>query len=369
MRNAITLMLVLLLAACGGGGGSSATAPTTPTADFPPPWIRYEAAWTGNHYLYAGTGPSATLSVGPLPGSAAIGANAVARVEVQLGQAAPVSLTAPNSTDSQGRPQYLFDFGQLSGPGIPIGDCSPDMPIRITVVDVTGFSFVKNMLTCRAGVLQFGAFSDYGSTAVAFSVSAAWALDSVITHRSPAGDVLDSLSAPTPPAFTTTLPAADGDTMDIRTFFPIGSPPTDARIEAGGGTFAESVSGSPRAPDEPFVLLQCCGTRPSTGGSVDAALSLNGVPATADATYTYTLRIVDPATGSVVLSKSDTTYASASIPVQLSPGQVVEADVTPNAAKMYVESWITLGRPNVGAYATSSQTGTPARFRVVCCAP
>lgn len=360
-------MLAVLLGACGGGSSP----PPSPAAEVAGPWVRYQATWTGNHALFAGTAPPATLSVGPLPGDASIGSNAVARVEVQIAQAAPVALTAPNSTDAQGRPQYLFDFGQLRGPGIPTLDCSPDFQIRITVVDVTGFSFVKNMTTCRAGVLQFGAFSDYGTTAAGFSMSAPWGLAGFITHRSPAGDVVDSLYMPSPLAFSTTLPAAEGDTMDIRTTFPRGGAPATARIEGGGGTFAESVAGdSPPAPPEtPFVLLQCCGTRPPGGDSAEVALRLNGVPARADATYTYTLRITNPVTGAIVLNKSDTAFATASIPVQVSRGDVVEVDATPNAAGMYVESSITLGRPYNSAYATSNKAGTSARLRVVCCAP
>lgn len=361
MRNVLILMLTALLWACGGG--------SSPATEVPVPWVRYQAAWTGNQALFVGTGPAATLSVAPLPGYASIGSNAVARVEVQIAQAAPVALTAPNSTDAQGRPQYLFDFGQLRGPGIPTLDCSPDFQIRITVVDVTGFSFVKHMTTCRAGVLQFGAFSDYGTTAATFSISAPWGLDAFITHRSPAGDVLDSLYVSPPPAFSTTLRAGEGDMMDIRTIFPRGGTPATARIE-GGGTFAESVSGdSPPPPEAPFVLLQCCGTRSPVGDGAEAALRLNGVPARADATYTYTLRITNPATGAVLLNKSDTASATALIPVAVSPGDVVEVEAAPNAAGMYVESSITLGRPHNSAYATSNKVGAPARFRVVCCAP
>lgn len=366
MRNILILMLTVLLWACGGGSPS----PSSPAPEVPGPWVRYQATWTGNQALFVGTGPAATLSLGPLPGYDSIGSNAVARVEVQIAQAAPVALTAPNSTDAQGSPQYLFDFGQLRGPAIPTLDCSPDFQIRITVVDVTGFSFIKNMTTCRAGVLQFGAFSDYGTTTAAFSISAPWALDAFITHRSPAGDVLDSLYVLSPPAFSTTLRAGEGDMMDIRTIFPRGGTPAIARIEGGGGTFAESVSGgSPPPPESPFVLLQCCGTRSPAGGSAEVALRLNGVPARADATYTYTLRITNPATGAIVLNQSDTASATASIPVQVSRGDVVEVDATPNAAGMYVESSITLGRPYDSAYATSNKVGAPARFRVVCCAP
>ena len=367
MKALLALVIAALVTACGGGGSAP---PTTPTPEAAGPWVRYQATWTGNHYSTTGSSPPATLSVAPLPGDASIASNAVARVEVQLGQAVPVALTAPNSTDAQGRPQFMFDFGQLTGPGIPTVDCSPNLQIRITVVDVTGFSFVKNMTTCRAGVLQFGAFSDYGSTAAAFSFSALWALDAVVTHRSPAGDVLDSFNVTSPPAFSTTLSAGDGDTMDIRTYFPRGGATVTARIEGGGGTFAESVGGGlPPPPEAPFVLLQCCGTRSPGGGTVDAALRLNGVPARADATYTYTLRITNPTTGAIVLSKSDTASALASIPVQVSRGDVVEVDATPNAADMYVESSITLGRPYDSAYATSNRADTPARFRVVCCAP
>lgn len=366
MRNVLILLLTVLLSACGGGSPS----PSSPATEVPGPWVRYQATWTGNEALFVGTGPPATLSVGPLPGYASIGSNAVARVEVQIAQAAPVALTTPNSTDAQGRPQYLFDFGQLRGAGIPTLGCSPDFQIRITVVDVTGFSYVKHMTTCRAGVLQFGAFSDYGTTAAAFSLSAPWGLAAFITHRSPAGEVLDSLYVPLPPAFSTTLPADEGDMMDIRATFSPGGTPATARIEGGGGTFAESVSGgAPPPPEAPFVLLQCCGTRSPAGDGAEVVLRLNGVPARADATYTYTLRITDPATGAIVLNKSGTASATASIPVQVSRGDLVEVDATPNAAGMYVESSIRLGRPYDSAYATSNKAGAPARFRVVCCAP
>lgn len=395
MQRSLIIWKVLLafavaasVAACGGGGGSgdsSAASSPSPAPVAAGPWIRYQAVWTGNTYSLTGTAPPATLSIAPVAGASTIGSNAIARVEVLLGYVAlgavtPVVLSGPNSTDAQGRPRYLFNFGQLTGPGIPTIDCG-ELPIRITVVDVTGFSFDKYMMPCRAGTLEFGAYSDYGTTPATISFSTPTAYGAVVTRRSAAGDVIDRLYEGGT-TFTIPLVAADGDRMDVGTHFPPGTPPATARIDAGGGTFAESVTGANAMPPQaPFVLLQCCGPRPPGGGNVDAVLRLNGLPivtvgpsgivttGAAATTYTYALRVTDPSTGVAVLSSSNTAVGSVTIPVSVARGNVVEVDVTPTASGMYADASMTLGRAYNSVYAVSSRPGTPARFRVYCCAP
>ena len=74
-------------------------------------------------------------------------------------QTAPRVLAAPNSTDSSGRPQYVFDFGQVA----EAPNCTgfvPNLQIGVTVVDTTGFTFTKKVVTYAFKDFDFGAFFD-----------------------------------------------------------------------------------------------------------------------------------------------------------------------------------------------------------------
>jgi hypothetical protein len=372
MRKLVALLAVTMIASCGGGGIS-----TPADAIASAPSIHYQGSWQPTHFDSTRTVPPATFTLRALPGQTAISANPVARVEVQLGQAAPVVLTAANSTDAEGRPQYVFDFGQLA----EAPNCSgffPTLQVGITVVDVTGFAYTKKIATCATfgSGMDFGAFSDYGTTSVQFSYSATAPITAFSTRNSPTG-YIDTLVSTSQASFNATLPAAEGDTLLLRTNpnlpLPSGTR-VRSRIDGGGGAFAESTLVAPVTNvQSAFVGLTCCGPKPAAGGSVDIGLRIrafvNGIPFPPDATYTYRFQIMDPATGVVIGSQTDTIFGDANFPpLQVKRGHVIEMDVTPNDPRIGVEASVSLG-PLGGANAASNEVGTPARFRVFCCSP
>lgn len=377
VASLLSLLAAAMVAACGGGG-SSAPSPTDGDGAAPAPWIRYQGIWSPTRYSSVGTIPPATLTLRALPGQAGISSNALARVEVQLGQAAPVTITAPNSTDPQGRPQYLFDFGQLA----EAPNCSgflPTLAIGIKVVDVTGFSYTKNIATCATfgSGLDFGAFSDYGTTSARFSYSATAPVTAWASRTSPAGYV-DTLVSTARSTFSDTLPAADGDALRLDTNPSVPLPAgarVSMRVEGGGGTFAESTLVAPATSQNGrYVALGCCGPRAAAGETVAVQLAVIAYssvqPYPPEATYTYTFRITDPATGVVVGSQTGTTYGTAFFPLQVRRGHAIEMAVAPNDPRIGVDASVRLG-PTGGdtAGASSNEVGTPARFKVFCCTP
>lgn len=367
-----SVLAAAMLAACGGGGSSP---PADEGGATPQPWIRYQGLWSPTRYSSVGTIPPATLTLRPLPGQTGIAANTVARVEVQLDQAAPVVLTAPNSTDSQGRPQYRFDFGQLA----EAPNCSgsfPTLPIAIKVVDATGFSYTKNVAACATfgSELDFGAFSDYGTTSAQFSYSATVPITAFASRTSRTG-YFDMLVPKSQASFTGTLPAADGDALQLATsLLPAGARLT-TRIDGGGGTFAESTLVAPATSQNArYVALECCGPRPAAGGTVAIQLAIFAYstvqPYPPEATYTYSFRITDPVTGVVVGSQTGTTYGTAFFPLQVQRGHVIEMAVTPNDPRIGVDAFAQLAPAGgSGTGASSNEVGTPARFKVFCCTP
>ena len=372
MKILLALLAAMTLASCGGGGGGSFS-PADPSISNAP-LIRYQGSWRASHFSSVGPIPPATLTLRPLSGQTAIGSNTVARVEVQLGQAAPVILTAANSTDATGRPQYVFNFGQLA----EVPNCSnslPNLQVGITVVDVTGFSFTKKIATCATGAdMDFGAFSDYGTTSARFSYSSTAPITAFATRRSPAGYV-DTLVPTSQASFDATLPSADADALQL---FASPNPPlpsgtrVTSRIDGGGGAFAESTIVAAANALQPLVLLDCCGPKTALDSNVAVELRIRDILAAQGATYTYRFLITDPATGTVVGSQTGTTFGDAAFQLQVKRGNAIEMDVTPNAAGVNVEATARLhpfGSGGFNAMALSNEVGAPARFKVFCCSP
>jgi hypothetical protein len=375
----VALSAVVTLASCGGGGspGSDASA-GGPSAT---PWVRYAGIWRGTRFDSTQPATPATLTLGPLSGQTGISANAVARVEAQLGGGAPLVLTAPNAADASGRPQYLFNFGQPA----EAPNCTgllPTLPVDITVTDVTGFASTKHIATCASTAeLDFGAFSDYGTTSAQFSYSASAPITAVASRTSSTG-YADQLVWTSQPSGTATLPSADGDVLvlsGIAAAMPTGTLVRE-RVDAGAGSYAESVIVSvPYAPGnavgEPFMTLGCCGPRAASDSSVAVQLhtraQVNGIPYPPDATYTYKFSITDPATGTLIGSQSDTIVGDAFFPLQVKRGQAIEMEVTPNDPRIAVSAAAKLGPlsgpDNVAV--SSNKVGAPARFKVFCCSP
>lgn len=369
MKKLLALLFVMLIASCGGGSSPAGGNGAGPGDSL----IRYQGSWRGYRFSSTGPTPPATLTLQAVPGQASISTQAVARVEVQLGQAAPVVLAAANSTDSAGRPQYVFDFGQLTDATRCSGSA---LQIGITVVDVTGFAYTKKVATCTTSDFNFGAFSDYGTTPAQFSYTATAPISAFITRNSPTGYV-DTLLPTAQTSFSAALPSVEGDALMLVTNRPLpAGSRVQSRIEGGGGAFAQTTLAAAYDLGQPFLTLLCCGPRPAGTGSVDVELRIQGFstvnPYPPDATYTYRFAISDPATGAVVGSQSGTTYGTAFFPLQVRRGHVIEMDVTPNDPRASVQSGVRLGPAGSGgdsATAFSNEPGTPARFKVFCCSP
>lgn len=379
----VTLFLAwlaaVLLASCGGGDGGS-PAPDTSTPGAATPSIRYAGTWRGSRFDSTKPTTPATLTLQALPGQTAISANAVARVEAQIGAAAPLVLTAANSSDSSGRPQYVFDFGQPT----EAPNCTgflPTLPVRITVTDVTGFAYTKKIATCVFTTqLDFGAFSDYGTTSAQFSYDASAPITAVASRTSSTG-YADQLVWTSQPSGTGTLPSANGDVLALSGL--VATMPTGTlvreRIDGGGGTYAESVIVSvPYAPGnaigEPYMTLGCCGPRAAFDSSVAVLLhtraQVNSIPYPPDATYTYKFSITDPATGTLIGGQSDTIIGDAFFPLQVKRGQAIEMEVTPNDPRIAVSASAKLGPAGGDNVAVSSnKVAATARFKVICCSP
>lgn len=374
----LSLFVAVLLASCGGGGGGSPAPDASGTAT---PSIRYAGTWRGAPYDSTKPPGSVTLTLSALPGQATISANPVANVAVQLGTAAPVVMTSPNSTDASGHPQYVFNFGQLA----EAPNCTgmfPTLQVGITVTDVTGFAYTKHMAACAyQAQVDFGAFSDYGSTAAQFSYQSTAPITAFATRTSSTGYV-DELVPTAQSTFNGSLPSADGDMLMLVTNpnVPLAAGTVvTTHIDGGGGSFAESsvVTTDPRASNlaSPFVTLGCCGPRPGSSTSVAVVLhtraTASGIAYPPDATYTYKFTITDPATGVVIGTQSDTIIGDAFFPLNVQRGQAIEMNVTPNDPRISVGASAKLGPQPRGddVQVLTNQLGVPARFKVYCCSP
>lgn len=374
MRKFVVLLAAVLAAAllssCGGGD----SAPPAPPADVvaSSPLIRYEGIWSPTRLDSTRAQPPASLTLRPLAGQASISANPVARVEVQVGQEAPVVLTAPNSTNAAGQPQFVFQFpGLAEAPGCV--RYFPTLQIRITVEDSTGFAYTKNFASCVFwGADQlFGGFSDYGTTTARFSYTASSPITAWIERNSRTGyqDILVPVSQG---PYSATLPAAEDDRVSLSMRAPVGTRAT-GRVEAGGDTFAESTVAATDDVQYVGASLDCCGPRPAVlGSAVDVVLRITSPGLLPEESYTYAFRITDPATGTVIGSQSGTTYTHINFPpLKVQRGHVIEMKATPNHPRGTVAITADLSRFGGGSSvgAGSNEVGTPARFRVYCCAP
>jgi hypothetical protein len=227
--------------------------------------------------------------------------------------------------------------------------------------------------------LDFSASSDYGTTAAQFSYQSSAPITAFATRTSATGYVDEMV--PSGSTFSGTLTSADGDMLKLMTSsVPVATGTVvTTRIDAGGGSFAESsvVATDPGAPNLalPYVLLGCCGPRPASTNSVAVTLHTraiaSGVAYPPEATYTYKFTVTDPATGATIGSQSDTIIGDAFFPLNVQHGQAIEMDVTPNDPRISVSADVQLGpQPRSwDAQVTTNQPGVPARFKVYCCSP
>lgn len=378
MRHVIAWMIALLVAACGGG---SANVVETNGAGAGPPTIRFEAV-----YDVAAT---RTLTIRPAARAATIGNNALARVDVMVNEQLPLSLAAPNSTNSQGA-QYVFEI-----PPIFMGEAGPrfcpaNLPLRITAVDVTGFSFTKSVMVCPITSQTFRAFSDYGEHDVRITASSSAPMNVRARRSQEVGNYADDVLRKLATSFDVVLRSSERDTLtaSIGSFVlgledapsvPAGTTMT-MRVDAGGGAFAEAttISGSdplglgPRAD----ASLACCHAV-GDGSAKQVRIIISGTRSGTPATFAYAWRVIDPATGTVVSQESATRVGVPSDPygstlarleqvLDVRSGQQVEVTATADAPQTWLSAAVFAGA-TTGLMLGSAVGNRQTRVSVFCC--
>lgn len=369
-----------MLAACGGGGSSGPAPveqpPTTPAAPVSSV-IRFEGFYQ--------PGTTDTLAIRPLAGSQTIGTQPIARVEVSTSYDPPQVLAAANSTDAQGRPQFLFTLPSYLS-DFQFRSCMTWVPLRITVTDTTGFAFAKNTIYCPAQAVSFGAFSDYGDRSPRYTGTAAQPANATLTRTDYAG-YSDTVVLRDITSLNERLPAREGDTLQLSIGYPAASTPdgitSTARIEGDGGAFAESTNATNRLNFfTAEATLACCriAVTPENAAAIrqvriifDGRMYNVSNPPPVEFDYHY--RVTDSTNGAVVAERSGTATNYTSFLLEMRTGYQVALDATPRAANTVVSaeaqhafnpsdpnaSNLTLGR------ALSNSVGTPARLNVFCC--
>lgn len=377
LRTIARLSLALSLAACGGGNGGS-TDPVPPPAV--PPLIQFEAV-----YDLAGPPPTnRSISLRPVQGSTGFGAHAIARVELAIRDDPPSVLTAPNSLDTAGRPQFVFAIPQYPFE-VVFRSCVTVVPLRITVTDVTGFSFVKHDTFCPGQAFATGGFSDYGDRRARYTGSAGRPASVYLTRMGQA-NYNDRFADAGVTAFDQSFQAKDGDFLTTSLGFdaPSSEVPAGtlvrARIDADGGAFAEStIATNPLDWTHASAWLVCC--RPAAGPGMTSAkrkveLVVYGarynVPNPAPVPFEYRVSVVSPTTGAVVADHAGRVSDSMTWTYDLTVGDQISLQASPTEANTAVVLTVlnVTESPTSGQVlgeARSNLPGTQGRLNLFCC--
>lgn len=369
-------MLALLVGSCGGGG-----AEVTATNGAGTPTIRFEGV-----YDVAAT---RTLTIRPAAGAAAIGSNALARVDVLVNDLSTFSLAAPNGTNAQDA-EYVFEI-----PPIFLGEagtrfCTSNLPLRITAVDVTGFSFTKWVTVCPVISQTFSGFSDYGEHDVRITASSSAPMNARAYRYQEAGSYRDDVLRKLFTSLDVVLRSAERDSLkaSIGTFgvdlagvpsVPVGSTMT-MRVDAGGGAFAEAAGLS--EPD-PFrngqwidASLACCHAV-GDGSAKQVRIIITGTRSGSPASFDYAWRVTDPATGTVVSQESATrvgvphgpsggTLARLEQVLDVRSGQQVQVTATTDGPQTQLDASVYAGA-TTGLALASAGGNRQTRVSVFCC--
>ena len=363
MRNLITLMLVLLLAACGGGGGGGQGNSSAPT-------LRFEGVYTA--------GPTRTLTIRPVDGAATIGSNALARVDVLVNDQSTLSLAASSRVDATGRDEYVFDIPPVAGEAGRL--CSANLPLRVTVTDVTGLSFSKYATVCPTGSFTFSAFSDYGDRDVRITASSSAAMYAVAARYQEVGDYRDNVVRKSATSLDVVLHSNERDSLTARignfTVDPVAPPPVPVgstmttRVDAGGGAFAEASGIVDVAGRFVDVALACCHAA-GDGSAKQVRILIDGLRSATPASFAYTWRVTDPTTGAVVSQDSGTqagaTLAKLERVLDVRSGQQVDVTATSLDDPPTAVSVSVLAAATSGLVLGSSRANRQARVSVFCC--
>jgi hypothetical protein len=361
MHNFITLALVLLLAACGGGSGQANSSATT---------LRFEGVYT--------VGATRTLTIRPVNGAATIGSNALARVDVLINDQSTLSLAASNQVDATGRDEYVFNIPPVAGEAGRL--CMANLPLRVTVTDVTGFSFSKYATVCPTESRTFSAFSDYGDRDVRITASSSAPMYAVAARYQEVGNYVDDVLRKSVTSLDAVLRSNERDSLTARigvfSVDPVAPPPVPVgstmttRIDAGGGAFAEASGIFDVARQTADVALACC--HAAGDGSVkQVRILITGVRATTPASFAYTWRVTDPTTGAVVSQDSgtqtDATLAKLEQVLDVRSGHQVDVTATSLDDPPTDVSMLVLAAATSGLVLGSSRTNRQARVSVFCC--
>lgn len=366
MRNLITLMLVLLVSACGGGGGGGGDGGGNSSALT----LRFLGVYT--------TQATRTLSIRPLDGAATIGSNALARVDVLVNDESTLSLAAPSRVDATGRDEYVFDIPAVAGEAGRL--CSANLPLRVTVTDVTGFSLSKYATVCPTASASFVAFSDYGDRDVRITASSSAPMYAVAARFQEAGGYRDDVIRKSVTSLDTVLQSNERDTLTARIgnfsvdpfpppAVPVGSTMT-TRIDAGGGAFAQASGIVDVAGQSVDVALACCRAA-GDGAAKQVRILISGVRRATPASFAYTWRVTDPTTGAVVSQDSGTrdgaTLARLEQVLDVRSGQKVDVTATSLDDPPTAVSVAVLAAATSGLVLGSSHANRQARVSVFCC--
>lgn len=377
MRHVIAWMIALLVTACGGGGAEVAGTNGVGT-----PTIRFEGA-----YDVAAT---RTLTIRPVAGASMIGSNALARVDVLVNEQLTLTLTEPNGTASEPA-AYVFGI-----PAIFLGEagprfCTSNLPLRITAVDVTGFSFTKWVTVCPVISQTFSAFSDYGEHDVRITASSSAPVNALVQRRQEVGTYRDDVLRRLTTSLDVMLRSGERDslTATIGTFgvdpaaaptVPDGST-TTMRIDAGGGAFAEAtsigVSDSLSSGQSYSVATLACCRAVADGSAKQVRIIISGSRWTSPSTFAYAWRITDPASGTVVsqesgtrvgvpLGQSGSTLARLEQVLDVRSGQQVEVTATTDDPHTRLDAGVFAGA-TTGLALGDAGGNRQVRVSVFCC--
>lgn len=371
-------MIALLLAACGGGGGGEKAPVIEPPSA---PTIRFEGVYDA--------GATRTLTIRPAAGAPTIGNQPLARIDLLVNDQLTLSLTAPNGSSSPGA-EYVFEIPPVFPGESNPNSCAADFPLRITAVDVTGFSFTKWVTVCQVKSQTFNGFSDYGTREVRITASSSAPMNLSAQRQQDGGTYRDDVVRRLATAFDGALRSSERDSLRASIGrFVVGSTDVPAvpdgstmnlRVDAGGGAFAEAASivasdplGQGQSAD---AFLACCHAV-GDGSARQVRIIITGTNSNSTATFSYSWQIIDPVTGAVRAQASATRVGVPSDPfgatlarfeqvLDLRSGQQVEVTATTDDVQTRLDTSVLAGA-TTGLLLGSAGGSRRTQVSVFCC--
>jgi hypothetical protein len=262
---ALLLAIATALASCGGGGSASSS--PTPAAA---PVVRFEVNYQPVTTFPGAPAAGRYLTVRALTGDTSLGTRPTASVQLVFDQEAPRTLTAPSYVDAQGRANYAFPISDTYVATLQYRNCTAWFPAHVTVTDVAGLSFSKDLTVCPIQEESIGAFSDYGDHTATFSAAGPPGVTRADFSHANSVAVLDATTSTTASGTSTwSVPAAEGDRLVAMARVPVSATPgqmLSARIDVQGGAFAQAAALSDIGA--PVAWLTCCAPAPDASAAL-----------------------------------------------------------------------------------------------------